>query len=48
MPVKKCSSGGKPGAKYGDAGKCYTGKGATAKAKKQGQAIQASKHKTKK
>jgi len=24
MPVKVCSSGGKPGFKYGDSGKCYT------------------------
>lgn len=48
MPVKKCSSGGKSGAKYGDSGKCYTGKGAVAKAKKQGQAIEISRHKPKK
>lgn len=24
MPLKKCSSGGKPGFKWGDTGKCYT------------------------
>jgi hypothetical protein len=24
MPVKKCQSGGKPGYKCGDSGKCYT------------------------
>lgn len=24
MPLKKCTSGGKPGWKFGDAGKCYT------------------------
>lgn len=42
MPVKPCSSGGKPGKKYGDSGKCYTGKGAQARAAKQGRAVQAS------
>lgn len=39
MPVKKCTTGGKSGQKYGDKGKCYTGKGAAAKARKQGRAI---------
>ena len=39
MPVKKC---GKNGYKYGDKGKCYTGKGARAKAARQGRAIKAS------
>lgn len=39
MPVKK--SGG--GYKYGNSGKTYKGKGARAKAAKQGRAIQASK-----
>jgi hypothetical protein len=24
MPVKECEENGKPGYKYGDAGKCYT------------------------
>lgn len=24
MPVKSCRSGGKPGLKWGDSGKCYT------------------------
>lgn len=24
MPIKKCTKNGKPGYKYGDAGKCYT------------------------
>lgn len=42
MPVKKCSSHGKSGHKYGDRGKCYTGKGSTAKAARQGRAIKAS------
>ena len=44
MPFKKCSSGGKTGVKYGDSGKCYTGKGARKKAGKQAQAIKASKN----
>ena len=43
MPVKK--SGG--GYRYGESGKVYKGKGAKAKAAKQGRAIQASKHKKK-
>lgn len=43
MPVRK--SGG--GYKYGKSGKVYKGKGAKAKAAKQGRAIQASKHKKK-
>lgn len=44
MPVKKCVDQGKPGLKYGDSGKCYTGKDAKEKAHKQGQAIEISKH----
>jgi hypothetical protein len=39
LPVKKSGSG----YKYGNKGKVYTGKGAKAKAAKQGRAIQASK-----
>jgi hypothetical protein len=42
MPIKKCRSGGKSGYKYGDSGKCYTGKGGRAKAGKQARAIKAS------
>lgn len=42
MPVKRCSSGGKKGYKYGSKGRCYTGGGAKAKAKRQGRAIKAS------
>lgn len=38
MPIKKCGSG----YKYGNSGKCYTGKGARKKAVKQAQAIKAS------
>lgn len=39
MPVRKVGSG----YKYGQSGKTYTGKGAKAKAARQGRAIQASK-----
>lgn len=42
MPIKKCSSGGKSGYKWGGSGKCYTGKGGKSKAKKQMKAIYAS------
>ena len=42
MPFKTCSSGGKTGVKYGDSGKCYTGKSARAKAGRQAAAIKAS------
>ena len=48
MPVKKCTSGGKKGYKFGNSGKCFTGPGAKAKASKQGQAINASKAKKRK
>ena len=24
MPIKRCTSGGRPGYKWGDSGKCYT------------------------
>jgi len=44
MPVKPCTSKGKKGKKYGDTGKCYTGKDAEEKAKKQGAAIEISKN----
>ena len=37
--------GGKEGMKYGDSGKCYTGKDAKQKAAKQGRAIEISRHK---
>ena len=48
MPIKDCRSGGKKGKKYGNSGKCYTGKGAEEKAKRQGRAIEASKKRRKK
>ena len=41
MPIKPCSKGGKKGYKYGSSGKCYVGKGARAKAARQGRAIKA-------
>lgn len=39
MPIKKCSKNGKSGYKWGDEGKCYTGKDAKVRAAKQGIAI---------
>lgn len=42
-PIKKCQSKGKPGFKWGDSGKCYTGPAAKSKAAKQGQAVSISK-----
>lgn len=48
MPVKKCSKDGKSGYKYGDSGKCYTGRSAKSRAKRQGRAIEASKNRHKK
>ena len=44
MPVRKSGSG----YKYGTKGKTYTGKGAKAKAQKQGRAIKASQARRKK
>lgn len=48
MPIKSCTSKGKSGKKYGESGKCYTGKGAQAKAEKQRTAIKISQSKSKK
>lgn len=53
MPVKRCQSGGKPGYKWGDKGKCYTytpgdkagAKRARARAAKQGAAVRESGYK---
>jgi len=39
MPVMECTSGGKSGFKWGNSGKCFTGKGARNRALKQGLAI---------
>lgn len=44
MPVQKCKTAGKTGHKYGKSGKCYTGKASLAKAKRQGRAIEANRH----
>lgn len=41
MPVQKCDGG----YRFGRSGKCYKGKGAKAKAAKQGRAIKSSKAK---
>ena len=40
MPLKKCSEDKQSGWKWGDTGKCYTGKNAQQKAIKQGIAIE--------
>lgn len=47
MPIKRCTKNGKSGWKYGDSGKCYTGKGAKARAKRQMRAIKASQKRNK-
>lgn len=39
MPLKRCEAGGKAGWKWGDHGRCYTGRGAKEKAIKQAVAI---------
>lgn len=48
MPIKKCSSKGKSGYKYGSSGKCYAGKGGRKKAGKQAAAIKISQAKRRK
>jgi hypothetical protein len=45
MPMKKCTSKGKSGTKYGDSGKCYTGKSGKEKATKQMKAMYANGYK---
>ena len=45
MPLKQCNIKGRPGWKWGDSGKCYTGKDAKKKALKQGVAIELNKDK---
>lgn len=47
MPIKKCKSGGKTGRKWGNHGKCYTGKGAKKKAGRQARAAYANGYKGK-
>ena len=43
MPLRKCSSKKRKGIKFGSSGKCYTGRGARKKARRQGAAISISK-----
>lgn len=43
MPLMKCRRKNKSGWKYGESGRCYLGKDAKEKAKKQGRAIVLSK-----
>lgn len=45
MPVQRCTKNGRGGFKWGKSGKCYVGKGAKAKARKQGRAAYASGYK---
>jgi acetyl-CoA carboxylase carboxyltransferase component len=47
MPAQRCQKDGKSGWRWGSAGKCYTGRGAKAKAEKQGAAIEAQMEKSK-
>lgn len=42
MPVQRCTKNGKRGWKWGSSGTCYTGRGAKAKAARQGRAAYAS------
>lgn len=42
MPVQRCQRDGKDGWRWGKGGKCFTGKGARAKAERQGRAVEAS------
>ena len=43
MPLKRCSENKESGWKWGDSGKCYTGRDAKKKAIKQGVAIEGAK-----
>lgn len=45
MPLKRCQVNNQQGWKWGDSGKCFTGKDAKEKAAEQGRAIEASKSK---
>ena len=45
MPIQKCQRNKKKGWKFGKSGKCYTGKNAKEKAKRQGRAIKSSQNK---
>jgi hypothetical protein len=48
MPIKRCQKDKKKGFKFGDTGKCFTGKSAKEKAEKQGRAIKAEEARRKK
>ena len=45
MPLKRCKANSKDGWKWGDSGKCYTGKDAKSKALAQGRAIEMARNK---
>jgi hypothetical protein len=47
MPIQKCTSKGKKGTKAGPSAKCYTGKNAKSKARKQLGAMFANGYKSK-
>ena len=47
MPEKPCTAKGKSGRKWGDKGKCYTGKDKKAKVNAQRKAIKASQNRAK-
>ena len=46
MPEKDCTKNGKRGKKWGNKGKCYTGKNKQAKVNQQRKAIEANKRRT--
>ena len=48
MPKKRCTRDGKPGLKWGDQGKCYTGVDKEKKVDQQRKAIKASQARAKK
>ena len=41
MPIKSCKKKGKTGKRWGSKGKCYTGRGSSSKAARQGRAAYA-------
>jgi len=48
MPIKSCQKNRKKGKKFGNKGKCYTGRNSRTKAARQGRAIKASQSRRKK
>ncbi len=42
MPVQRCQKNGRRGWKWGSTGTCYVGRGAKARAERQGRAVRAS------